>query len=103
MHPQPAAAEVASTLPVIIVVACTVVAALAISAWLVRDVAHRAIDRTNPDKVAAVVSALGSLLHPLRLFLPWSDRRASAGRSCDACPGHSETLHNEISAPEGRQ
>src|SRR5437660_11255254 len=75
MHPQRAVYDVASALPVIIVIACTAIVGIAISAWLVRDVAHQAIKRTTPDKVPAVVLALGALLHPLRLFLPWSPRR----------------------------
>ena len=79
MHPQRAVYNVASALPVIIVIACTVIVAIAISAWLVRDVARQAIKRTSPDTVPAVVLALGTLLDPLRLFLPWSGRRAGPG------------------------
>jgi hypothetical protein len=82
MRPQPTSYYVASALPVIIVIACTAVIAIAISAWLVHDVAHRAIDRANPDKIPAVLLALGSLLHPLRLFLPWSGRLSRDIRNC---------------------
>ena len=97
MHPQRVVYDIASALPVIIVVACTAIVAIAISAWLVRDVAHRAIERTSPEKVPAVVLALGSLLHPLRLFLPWSGRRAEPDSRSHSGADHDEMLHNESS------
>jgi hypothetical protein len=84
MQAQRAVYDVSSALPVIIVVACTAIVAIAISAWLVRDVARRAIERTSPDKVPAVVLALGSLLHPLHLFLPWSGRWGPGSRPSGA-------------------
>lgn len=96
MHPQPSAYDAASALPVIIVVACTTIIAIAISAWLVRDVAHRAIERTSPDNVPAVVLALGALLHPLRLFLPWSSRGKGQGLPPDSDQG--KAPHNESSS-----
>jgi hypothetical protein len=97
MHPQRAAYDIASALPVIIVIACTAIIGIAISAWLVRDVAHQAIKRTTPDKVPSVVLALGALLHPLRLFLPWSGGRAGPGMlRNDGDQG--EALHNENSS-----
>jgi hypothetical protein len=103
MHPQRAVYDVASALPVIIVIACTAIVAIAISAWLVRDVAHQAIERTSPDKVPAVVLALGALLHPLRLFLPWSGRRAGPGM-LPLGGDHDEKRHDEnSSAAEGEQ
>ncbi len=99
MHPQRVVYDVAGALPAIIVVACTAIVAIAISAWLVRDVAHRAIERTSPEKVPAVVLALGSLLHPLRLFLPWSGYRA--GPDARSHGGTDQALHNESSpAPQ---
>jgi len=97
MHPQPSTYDVANTLPVIIVIACTAIVAIAISAWLIRDVAHRAIERSSPDKVPAVLVALGSLLYPLRLFLPWSGHRAGASPPAYGEVRHDETLHNESS------
>jgi hypothetical protein len=97
MHPQRAVNDVASALPVIIVISCTAIVAIAISAWLVRDVAHRAIERTSPDNVPAVVLALSALLHPLRLFLPWSGRRAGPG-TLPHDGERDEKLHNENSS-----
>ncbi|MGH3159844.1 MAG: hypothetical protein ACRDNF_25170 [Streptosporangiaceae bacterium] len=97
MHPHRVVYDAASALPVTIVIACTSLVAIAISAWLVRDVARRAIERTSPDKVPAVVQALGSLLHPLRLFLPWSGRRAALDWRSHEGADHSEIPHNESS------
>lgn len=100
MHIQPPVYDSAGALPVIIVVASTTIIAIAISAWLVRDVAHRAIERTSPEKVPAVVLALGSLLHPLRLFLPWSSRDARP--SLPLGNDQDESPHNEDSpTPQG--
>jgi hypothetical protein len=100
MHAQPSVYDAAGALPVIIVIACTTIIAIAISAWLVRDVARRAIERTSPERVPAVVLALGSLLHPLRLFLPWSSRGARP--SLPLGSDLDESAHNENSpAPQG--
>jgi hypothetical protein len=97
MHPQPSVYDVASALPVIIVVACTAVVAIAISAWLVHDVAHRAIERTSPEEVPAVVQALGTLLHPLRGFLPWSGLRAARDPTMRGDAGRDRARHNKSS------
>jgi hypothetical protein len=94
MPTQRAISDVASALPVIIVIACTAIVAIAISAWLVHDVAHRAIERSSPDKVPAVVLALGSLLHPLRLFLPWSSHRTGPDPLPYGRAAHDETPQN---------
>jgi hypothetical protein len=99
MQPHPNATEIASAWPVIAIIGFTVIVTVAIAAWLVRDVAHRAIERTSPEKVPAVVMALGSFLHPLRLFLPWSSRPMSiAPTQLGADLSHDQTLHNEITA-----
>ncbi|MBG0567340.1 hypothetical protein [Actinoplanes aureus] len=59
-------------------IAGVALAAMAITAWLVLQIARRALDKTAPDEVESVVRALGALIHPLRLFLPWSRRDSSA-------------------------
>ena len=64
--------SVSAALPAIVVIALSSIAAIAIAAWLVREVARRAIDKTTPEDVASVVHELGALLNPLRLFLPWA-------------------------------
>jgi len=64
-------------LTVTIVIAVSTVTTIAIAAWLVHQVARRAIDKTTPEGVAPVILALGALLNPLRLFLPWTNPSAS--------------------------
>jgi hypothetical protein len=68
---------ISGVFPVIVVMAVSAVAAIAIAAWLVHQVARRAIDKVPPEEVAPVILALGALLNPLRLFLPWSGRSES--------------------------
>lgn len=65
---------ISGVLPVIIVIAASAVVAIAIAAWLVHQVARRAIDKVPPEGVAPVILALGALLNPLRLFLPWPNQ-----------------------------
>jgi hypothetical protein len=67
-------------LPVVIVIAVSALAMAAMAAWLVHDVARKAIDKTTPEGVAQVVGALADLLSPLQSYLPWSNRR-TAGKS----------------------
>lgn len=87
----------AVVLPVVIVIAVTVVVTIVIAAWLVRDVARKAIDKTTPEGVAPVVAALGALLSPLRLFLPWSRAVDPGPPFADQVdPAHGRRLHNEI-------
>jgi hypothetical protein len=74
---------VASALPVVCVIAGTSLVALAIVAWLVRDVAVRAIARAKPDQVAAVIVALASLITPFHWIWPWSARTRTARRQED--------------------
>jgi hypothetical protein len=85
---------IAAALPVVIVIAVSAVTAIAIAAWLVYQVALKAIDKVPPEGVAAVILALGALLNPLRLFLPWPNRGEPAK------PPHAEdwaaaSAHNE--------
>jgi hypothetical protein len=84
-------------LPVIIVIAVSAVAAIAIAAWLVHQVARRAIDKVPPEGVAAVILALGALLNPLRLFLPWPNRSEPTQPPPQLAPSVGLSLHNEAS------
>jgi hypothetical protein len=97
MHAQSSAYSLGSALPVVVVIAVASIAALGIVAWLVRDVARRAIERTSPDKVDAVVRALGSLWEPLRGFVPWSGRADTADRLRRDGPAQHKALQNETS------
>lgn len=63
---------VASALPAVCVVAGTSLVVIIVVARLVRDVALRAIEKTAPDQVAAVVTALTDLASPFRWLWPWS-------------------------------
>lgn len=62
---------VPDALAITVVLALAAIVAIAISAWLVHDVAREAMKRTSPENVAAVVLALAALLRPLALYLPW--------------------------------
>lgn len=62
-------------LPTILVIAVSVLVAIAILAWLAHSIACRAIDKATPDSVAPVLLALSALMGALRLFLPWSRLR----------------------------
>lgn len=64
--------SLASALPVILVIALSVNASLAISSWLVYQVARRAIEKADSHGIPSVILALGSLLGPLRMFMPWN-------------------------------
>jgi hypothetical protein len=83
---------IAGALPVVIVIATSTVIAIAIAAWLVYQVALRAIDKAPPEGVAAVILALGALLNPLRLFLPWPTRGEPTN------PPHAEDYAPTVSA-----
>lgn len=96
MHHQPSIYRVADALPVLVVIA-TVIVATAISASPVHEVASRAIDRTSPDKAPAVLLALESLSHPLRLLLPWPGHRAEVDPPTYNEASYYATLHNESS------
>jgi hypothetical protein len=94
---------VSGVLPVIIVIAVSTIAAIAIAAWLVNQVARRAIDKATPEEVAPVILALGALLNPLQLFLPWRARSGPA-----RLPPRSEapartSLHNETSPDPSKE
>ena len=69
-----------SVLPVVCVVAVSAVAVVIVVAWLVREVALRAIEKSTPDQVASVVLALAALVSPFRWIWPWSDRRPLVSR-----------------------
>lgn len=89
--------SISAALPVIIVIAISAIAAIAIAAWLVREVASRAIDKTTPESVASVVHELGTLLNPLRLFLPWSSPRCPIEPPENPSGVAQTSLHNETS------
>lgn len=83
------------------VIAVSAVAAIAIVAWLIREVARRAIDKTAPDHVAPVLLALAALASPFRWFLPWSSQSGiqdPAGSPLGAGQLTRSRLHNKISA-----
>jgi nitrate/nitrite transporter NarK len=94
MRPQ-LATYLGTAFPVMLVIAGTVIAVIAISAWLVRDVAHKALDRTSPERVPAVVLALGSLLRSLPQFLPWSSRLGNIDEQVSAAFGLHDAVDKE--------
>lgn len=65
-------------LPVVCVIAASGVVVVIVLAWLLHDVAARAIARCEPDQVAPVVLALSSLVSRFRWMWPWSDRERSS-------------------------
>jgi hypothetical protein len=85
---------VPGVLPVVIVIAASTVAAMVIAAWLVHQVARQAIDKVPPEGVAPVILALGALLNPLRLFLPWPNRGEQIQPPYTRNPAE-PPLHNE--------
>jgi hypothetical protein len=91
------------TLPVVIVLAVSSVIAIAIAAWLVYQVARRAIDKTTPEGVAAVILALATLLNPLRLFLPWSTPSDPPQAQVPPSDPGQVSPHNEISSKTPRE
>src|SRR5689334_6615210 len=104
MLPGRSSSLISVALPVVIVIALSAIIAVAIAAWLIREVAQRAIEKTTPESVASVVLALGALLNPLRLFLPWSSAKSPTELKD---PGGSARIsqHNENSpgGPQGKQ
>jgi hypothetical protein len=70
---------VESALPVVGVITAGSLVAFAILAWLVREVAVRAIEKATPEQVAAVVIAVAELVSPLRWIWPWSAKASSFG------------------------
>lgn len=84
-------------LSVIIVIAVSGIAAMIIAAWLVYQVARRAIDKATPDGVAAVVLALAALLNPLRQFLPWSPPGETPRTQLPVSQQERILPHNEVS------
>jgi hypothetical protein len=96
MSSHAGAYPLSGALPVVAVIAVSGVVALWIAAWLIRDVAHAALQKSSQEDVPRVLFALGGLLDQLRLFLPWRDNghRVVTPRS----PGDQRTTHTE----EGR-
>jgi hypothetical protein len=93
--------SVSSALPVVAVIALSGILALAIAAWLIRDVARNALERSAEADVPQVLVALATLLDRLRLFLPWQNRgNKSLPRDIpgEHLPGHTET---DGDLPEG--
>jgi hypothetical protein len=78
---EPTAAAVltaSGTLPIVAVIAVSGIVALCIAAWVIRDVARLALQKSAAADVPRVLAALGGWLEQLRLFLPWQE--AGAGR-----------------------
>ena len=48
------------------------VLSLAIAAWLIRELAHAALEKSAQQDVPQVLTALSGLLDKLSLLLPWS-------------------------------
>jgi prepilin signal peptidase PulO-like enzyme (type II secretory pathway) len=72
--PLPASASgfvVSDALPVMAVIAVSGIVALGIAAWVVRDIARFALQRSTEADIPRVLVALGGWLEQLRLFLPW--------------------------------
>src|SRR5262249_51987116 len=89
-------------LPVVAVVAICGVVSLAIAAWLISEVARRALEKSAQNDVPQVLTALGGLLDRLRLFLPWSSRGRESlptGGPGDRVAGDTESVKE---LPEGR-
>jgi len=86
---------ISGALPVIIVIAVSTLVAITIAAWLVYQVARRAIDKVPPEGVATVILALGALLNPLRLFLPWPNRSEPVQLPPNTENPPPTSLHNE--------
>jgi len=84
-------------LPVIIVIAISAIVAMAIAAWLVHQVALKAIDKTTPEEVAPVILALAAWLNPLRQFLPWSRPDKQDRQPSDTYDLTQAQPHNEMS------
>jgi hypothetical protein len=94
---------ISGALPVIIVIALSTIIAVAIAAWLIREVASRAIEKTKPEDVASVVVALGALLNPLRLFLPWSGHKCPTELTDPGGSGRVSPHNDPNSSPESPQ
>jgi len=72
------------------VIAVSALAAIAITAWVLHQIARRALDKTTPDGVESVILALSALVEPFRMFLPWSQRGRSGLPKDDTSPPSTE-------------
>jgi hypothetical protein len=78
--PTAAAVLAASdALPIVVVIATAGIVALCIAAWVIRDVARLALQKSATDDVPRVLTALGGWLEQLRLFLPWQEANSGRG------------------------
>lgn len=59
---------------IVLVIAVSAVATITIAARLVLAIARRAIERTPPDKMPALIDALARMLGQLGQYLPWSSQ-----------------------------
>jgi hypothetical protein len=101
MSPVASGYWLSGALPVVAVVAISGVVSLAIAAWLIRGVAHSALERSAQDDVPQVLAALGGLLDRLRLFLPWPGRGHEflpTGVPSDRAASHTDSVKD---LPEG--
>ena len=90
-----------AAMPVVAVIAASAIVAIAIAAWLIREVARNALEKSAQTDIPEVLTALGGLLDSLRLFLPW---HSGWHRSLPADPpGNNATTHTGTSRdlPEG--
>lgn len=103
MPPDRVELPTAGALPLLGVALGGAIIGIAIVAWLVREIASLAIEKSEPDHVADVVSALAALISAFRFFLPWSKAQALTRLP----PRHKsrQPLHNELNdeLPEGNR
>lgn len=90
---------IASSLPVILVMAFSTIVTITIVAWVIHKIACKAIEKASPDSVASVLFALGSLLGAMRFFLPWSSLGGTT-RSRESLNSLMASVHHNETMPE---
>ena len=79
----------------VVAIAICGVLSLAIAAWLIRELAHTALERSAQEDVPQVLTALSGLLDKLSLLMPWSRRGRESlptGVSRDPTADHNESV-----------
>jgi hypothetical protein len=84
------ATAISGALPIVGVIALSGIVALCIAAWVVRDVARFALQRSAEDDIPRVLVALGGWLEQLRLFLPWQGSGQASIPRDDHAVGHTD-------------
>jgi hypothetical protein len=91
---MPSVASSYWVLAVVALATCGVIS-LAIAAWLIRELAHTALERSAQEDVPQVLAALSGLLDKLSLLLPWSRRGRESlptGVPRDQTAGHTGSV-----------